>query len=305
MKTAVILNPRSAHGRAGRAWPRLEPAVRQALGLFTLLETERSGHASELARNALKQGHDRIVSVGGDGTHHEVVNGFFDDLVPVNPDATLALLPLGTGSDLARTLGLPKGLDAAPLLALTSTIGADVGRATFTLSDGTRASEYFINVSHVGAGGAVAERVNRTTKVLGGFPSFLWGVLATLLTYQNVSLRLDIDGQKLSQVCNDIVIANGRYDGGGMLVAPEARLDSGHFEVYVIGDIGRIESFTNLPKIYKGRLMDRPDKVTHFKAKRIVVEADAPVCVNLDGECPGHLPAIFEVLSAAVRLVCP
>lgn len=302
-KTAAVVNPHAAAGRTGAVWRRLEPIFKETVGEFSFLETQRPGHATQLVRQALRDGFDRIVSVGGDGTHHEVINGFFDGVSLINPEAVLAILPIGTGSDLARTLHLPRGPGAIPLIAGGGTVRADVGRVRFTLQDGREDIRHFINVAHAGAGGAVAVRVNRGPKKWGGFLSFLWGVITTLAAYENKLLRLTIDGTQWSQVCNDVIIANGQYDGGGMHVAPDARIDSGHFEVYVIGDVGRLEAFANLPRIYRGTLMGRPDKVQHFQATQIALTSDQRVLINLDGEQTGQLPATFDILPHALNIV--
>lgn len=304
-RTAVIMNPRSANGRTGKQWARLESKVRDALHNPEILTTSYSGHATELARQALRDEYECIVSAGGDGTHHEVVEGFFDKGEPVAPEASFGILPLGTGSDLARTLGLPRGELALPHLTGGQILQADVIATNYAIEGGGTTVGYCINVAHAGAGAAVADRVNRTTKCFGGFASFLWGVLATLATYDNKQMDLDIDGVKVSGPCRNVIAANGVYDGGGIRVAPKARLDSGVMEVYVIGNLGRIEGFTNVRLLYQGRLMDRPDVVQYFQARRIVANSAEPVLINLDGEVVGGLPATFTVLPGAIRLICP
>ena len=304
-KTAVIMNPRSANGRTGKQWARMESKVREALHNPEILTTAHPGHATELARQALRDGFECIVSAGGDGTHHEVVEGFFDKGETVAPEASLGILPLGTGSDLARTLGLPRGELALPHLANGQTIQTDIIATEYTTADGGTALGYCINVAHTGAGAAVADRVNRTTKFFGGFASFLWGVLATLATYDNKLMDLDIDGVKISGPCRNVIAANGVYDGGGIRVAPKARLNSGVMEVYVIGNLGRIEGFTNVRLLYQGRLMDRPDVVQYFQARRIVAKSAEPVLINLDGEVVDGLPATFTLLPGAIKLICP
>ncbi len=305
LKTAVIVNPRSANGRTGKAWALLEPRVREVLGEFKLCITQKPGHATELVQETLKDGYTRIVSVGGDGTHHEVLNGFFENGEAISPDAVMAILPQGTGSDLARTLGIPSGEEAVTLLASNKTIASDVGRVEYTVESGEGGIEYFLNVAHIGFGGAVAERVNRHSKALGGFMSFLVGVVKTLFTYRNPLMNIEIDGERIKARVNDIIIANGKYDGGGMLVAPEAELDSSVFEVLIIGDIGPIEGVLNIPRLYKGTLQERPDRVRHLKARRITARSEEQVLINLEGEQPGALPACFEVVAGAIRLVVP
>jgi len=306
-KMAAIVNPYSGNGRTAKKWPTLAASIEERIGEVTLMQTERPLHATELVREALRNGYDRIISVGGDGTHHEVLNGFFDGLLPINPRASMAILPVGTGSDLARTLNIPKGERAIPQLVSDRIIAADLGRVTFSLPEGGQRFLYFINTCHIGMGGAVVERVNRTTKKYGGFFSYFWGVLMTLIKFKNPYLQLDIDGRVIDQVCRDVVVAKGRYDGGGMRVAPKARYDNGLFEVYIIGDTGRIECVCNIPKLYTGRLEKVRDKVQYFRAARVTARAGETVQIQLDGEHPGQLPAAIEVLPKALNIVtaCP
>ena len=302
-RVAVVVNPKSGNGRTGKRWPVLGKSLREAVGAYTLLLTERPGHAIELVRSALKDGHDRIISVGGDGTHNEVVNGFFEDESLVNPEASLAIVPTGTGSDLARTLRLPWGVDALPYVVDGMYTRADVGRVRYTTPDGDTAVRYFINIADFGAGGEVVKRVNMTSKFFGGFLSFLWGVVSTIVWYDNPEVQLEIDGVPLEGKFQNVIIANGQYYGGGMHVAPHARLDSRAFDVYVIGDVGSAEAVINLPKLYRGRLLRKPDKVRYFRATRIVAESSQQVLLNIDGEQPGKLPITIQLLPSVLDIV--
>ncbi len=303
MKTAVLINPAAANGRVARHVAELSDELRGILGEYDLLRTERPNHATELVREALRNGCQRIISVGGDGTHNEAANGFFAGKQAINPSASLAILSYGTGADFGRTLHLPRGLHGLERLAHAQPMPIDVGVVTHGLREGGEAVRYFINVADFGVGGAVVDRVNRTTKFFGGFLSFLYGVVSTLATYTNKHIELDIDGNSIKGRMSNVIIANGQYYGGGMHVAPEARLDSGEFEVYVIGDIGRKDAMLNLPKIYRGHLLKRMDKVQYFLAKRIMARSDETVLLNLDGEQPGCLPATFEILPRALNIL--
>lgn len=302
-KTAVIMNPRAAAGRAGKAWPDLQRKLHDALGGFSLLRTERPGHATDLARQALQDGFDRVVSVGGDGTHHEVVNGFFDGTETINRDATMAVLPIGTGSDLGRTLRLPRGAAAIPYLQRNATLRADVGRVTLTRPDGSTGVSHFINVADFGGGGAVAERVNDSPKQFGGFVSFFWGVSRTLLTYRAPHFRIEINGETFEQRALTVIVANAEYYGGGIHVAPQARLDDGLFEVYVIHNLSAVKAAANLHRFYTGRFHDRPDLVRCFRATRLALHSPERVLANLDGELPGLLPVEIELVPGTLNLV--
>jgi len=234
------------------------------------------------------------------------LNGFFDGYLPINPAASLAIYPHGTGSDLARTLGVLNAADAMNLLNGGHTMTVDVGRVTYTPADGGgQQVRYFINVADFGMGGAVVECVNGGSKRLGPFLTFLLALIRTLATYRNPLVRLQIDGELLEQRTANVIVANGKYYGGGIHVAREARMDSGAFEVYVLGDIGFWKAIANLPRLYSGSYVKRADLVRRFTAHRVVAQSSDRVLLNLDGEQPGMLPAAIEVLPAAMRLVVP
>lgn len=302
--TAVIVNPRSAHGRTRKHLPYLQYTLEERLAEPLFLVTESPGHATALVRDALWRGYTRIISVGGDGTHFEVVNGFFDGARAINPDAVLVVLPFGTGSDLARTLSIPKGRRSLDFVTSQNVIRADVGRITCTMEkDRGEVMNYFMSTCRIGIGGEVVDLVNAQSKAYGGFLTYLWGTLQALWRYRDKPMEIWIDGLRIQQVVKELVLANGQYDGGGMHVAPNAQLDDGLFDIYVIGPIGLADALLNLPKIYRGQLRKRPDVVKYFRGR--VVKVSSPECVKIqtDGEKPGVLPATVEILPKAIRVV--
>jgi diacylglycerol kinase family enzyme len=223
--------------------------------------------------------------------------------LPINPAASLAIFPHGTGSDLARTLGVLKDADALAVLNGGKIIKVDVGRVTYTLANGSTDVRYFINVADFGIGGAVAERVNGQTKRLGSFLTFLSAVVRTLLTYHAPKVTLQVDGEVFEVRTLNVIVANGQYYGGGIHVARDARMDSGVFEVYVINDISLARAIRHLPKFYAGTYVDMPELVQRFTASRVVARSEERVLLDLDGEQPGQLPAAIEILPSALRLV--
>ena len=300
--TALVVNPHSANGRTGRHWNRIETEVHAAVGDFEVFKTEGPGHGTQMVRKALREGFGRIISAGGDGTHFEVVNGFFDGLDPIRPDAELAILPLGTGSDLCRTLGIPRGPGALDVLANGRSVPADVGRAEFLDEEGEKRVRYFLSSSHIGLGGVVADRVNHHSKALGGFMSFFLAVVAARLKYRATHVELETTQETLSGEYLDIVVANGIFDAGGMRSAPHARMNSGTFEVYTIGKLGLIGSLLNVSRLYNGT-QDKHPSVQRLTTDRIQLTSEKPLMVGLDGELGGCLPVRFEIVPAAIRIV--
>ena len=271
---------------------------------FEVVFTEHPLHAAQLAREAIRRGDQRIVGVGGDGTLNEIVNGFFEKDAALNPEAVLGILEIGTGADFVKTLGQQPTVEQAILgLNEASTQAIDVGKAEFVTLEDKTDERYFLNILDFGLGGAVVERVNRTTKRFGGKISFLIGILFTLLTFKNKPIRYRLDeGDWQSGMFNDVIVANGRYFGGGLFPAPEALLDDGLFDVVFLGDVGRLEAVLNLSKLRKGTHFENP-KVFATQARKIEAESETDVFVDMDGELVGKLPLKVLILPQKMRIL--
>ena len=302
--TVFIVNPVSGNGRTGRHWRSFEALFRRQLGRdFEVRFTARPWHAAELTKDAVVNGARTIVSVGGDGTLNEVTNGLLDGTGRLwNPDACLAVLSVGTGSDFVKTLGesgKTEGLIARLKEGRLRTI--DAGLCEYSQAGAPR-SRYFLNIAEVGSGGAVVDRVNRTTKILGGKMSFLIAILRTLPKYRNTRIAYEADGgPRTEAVMNDLVVANGRFFGGGLQPAPHADLEDGLFDVVIIGDIDFKTTRKNLARLREGKHLDLP-YVTSFRAKELQVHA-ADEMIDLDGEYVGQRATRFRVLPKAIRLL--
>lgn len=308
-RTLFVVNPRSAGGRTARVWPRMEDLAARHLPDFRSAVTEGPDHATELARNALREGVEMVVSVGGDGTNNEVVNGFFEDTGgvsrPVREGAVFATVPRGTGGDFARGMGIPKDpAKAFARLAGRATAPLDAGRIDFVHPDGRPGVRHFVNIAGFGANGDVVARVNRSGKKLGGFLTFLGATVASLASYRNarVAMRFD-DGEEEEAVVNVLFVANSRYCGGGMLAGPDAKTDDGLLDLTLIGDMTKAEALASGRLLYNGRIYSHP-KVRHHRVKKVSARPLGPdaVLVEADGEQPGILPATWTVLPGALRL---
>jgi YegS/Rv2252/BmrU family lipid kinase len=304
-RVACIVNPHSAAGKTERQWPTLELALASHVDVGAVYKTQGRGHATELTAEALRAGYETIVSVGGDGTHHEVVNGFFNNGEAINPNAALAIMPCGTGSDMARMLGIHSTTKAIAAIAGGKTQRADLGRAQFTLFDGAQATRLFVNVADFGAGGAVAERIDQGPKWLGGKLAYLWAVLYTVLTYRSPLVRIRINGDHLEGKFLNIIMAKGAYYGGGIHVAPEARLDSGVFEVFVLKDMSIATALWYLPRFYNGTFVAVEALVSRYQATSIMADSNERVVLDLDGEAPGQLPVTADLIPGALNLIVP
>ena len=246
------------------------------------------------------------MCVGGDGTLNEVVTGMMDGTGPLRPDALLGLVSLGTGRDFIRTSQIPRDSEGAlQVIAAGRSAPLDLGRISYVDHQGRQTSRYFHNVASFGLGGEVDERVSRTTRIFGGFTSFIWATLLSVLRYRKKTIHLRIDDcPEETQAVMNVAIANGRYHGGGMWIAPEASLSDGHFHVTVIGDFSIPEVFRHLPKLYNGKLLQL-EKVRTLTGKKIEARSDERVLLDVDGEQPGVLPASLEIVPSALRIIVP
>lgn len=297
----LIVNPVAANGAVGKNWPHLRDFLQTKGAKFDAVLTEKPGHATQLARQALDEGHQTIVAVGGDGTVNEVLNGLMVEGATAS-EVMLGIIPWGTGADFSRSLGIPHDYRGAcgHLLRFETRL-VDVGKIT-CLREGREVERYFINAAGLGFDGEVAELANRSPKVLGGTMTYLACLFISLVTYRNKNVEFSFDGQHVRGRLNSVIVCNGRYLGGGMFMAPEASFDDGIFDVVILGNLNKLEVVANLPRVYKGTHLTHP-KVSLCHAREVHVEARERMFLQADGELIGEAPATFQVVPRALRVV--
>ncbi|MEQ8267161.1 MAG: diacylglycerol kinase family lipid kinase [Parvibaculum sp.] len=311
---AAIVNPRSGGGRTGRAWRVISETLEKELGPVRAHFTASSSTphflpAAELTRKALKDGAQLVIAVGGDGTISEVVNGFFEAGAPINPEAHLAILNAGTGGDFRRTFDLPDdAADGVKHIASGRTRQIDIGRLTFIAEDGQETDRYFDNIASFGLSGETVRAVNSATwqKSLGGNFTFFWATLMTALRHKTRPVRIVTDtGFDRTLNIGLAAIANGRYFGSGIKMAPEAEPDDGLFDLVVMRDLTFMDLLTGTGSMKEGTHI-AGEKVSTARAAWVTATplGTEPVLLDVDGEGPGRLPARFEILPGAITLRC-
>jgi len=303
LKTVFIVNSLII-GRRAADRSRLENYARRSQGLACdIWMTESCGQATHLASEAIKSGYEMVVAVGGDGTVNEVLNGFFEKGVALSQDVTFGIVPLGSGCDFARSLGIPRKTDDAIMTLESSRVRRiDVGRVEFLNFRRERETRFFTNKADVGAGGLVTQRAGRAPRILGRRPNYVWGILSAVLSYKARPVSVSIDGGEPSRLAvRNLIVANGRYFGRGFLPAPHARIDDGLFDIVNIGDFSTIESVWHLPKLRKGTHLGL-EKVSCFRGKKVEANTDEEVLLEIDGELVGTIPATFEIVPEAVNI---
>ena len=305
MKTIVIVNPQAGNGRTEKIWPNIESALEKSIGSFEVLQTTCRGDATDLSRRILAVDTVRIVAVGGDGHLNEVLNGFIENDLPVNPEARLSFVMTGTGCDFQRSLGISgKWQNAAAKLKDAKVRKIDVGKVTYTAADKTQKIRYFDNIASFGLSGAVDHCLehSRLRNYLGGSPLFLWATIKTVFTHPNQSIRFRINDGPEEGICSRLgLLANGRYFGGAMHAAPEAELDDGLLDLLMLKEISVAKFLWHLPKIYKGTHLKIPE-IFFQKVRKFTAESSEQVILDIDGESPGYLAATFEVLPKILNL---
>lgn len=305
MKTFLVVNPRSAGGQTGKRWAELSAQVNRSIGEFGHGFTEGAMDAARIARKAVQDGYECVVAVGGDGTINEVLNGFFHEGRAINPRAALGIIPRGTGGDFRRAFGWDLELDSA-LARLRSehTEPFDVGFVEYVNHEGKPEQRYFANIASFGVSAVVAHEVNTSSKALGGNLSFMWGTVKGLVKYSAPKVRIRADAGSQDPVSVTVVaVANGRYFGSGMCVAPGALTHDGLFDVTVWSGYGLNDFLFKSKGIYNGQHVTwkgtRQLQCRSFEAES---ENGQEVLIEVDGEVPGRLPAKMTILPGAIRL---
>lgn len=310
----VVINPTSAGGRTGDAWPKIASELATHFGPFIPKFTNAPGEGTRLAAEAARKGTKFIIACGGDGTISEVANGILN----AGSDAEMGILPSGTGGDFRKTIGLPsRAADAAKILRDGHTRRVDVGRVTFIKHDGEQETRFFLGVASCGMSAEVVARVKEGgpewlpangPKWLTGRLSFGLAMLQTAVKTVATRVIVQLDDQSEHNMTVAILcIANARYFGGGMKIAPDAKLADGNFDVISIGDLGAARILANAPRIYLGSHLSMAE-VGHALAGKVIarpVAGEQRIEIEVDGELPGYLPATFQIIPKALRVRCP
>jgi diacylglycerol kinase (ATP) len=312
-KVHVIVNPLSARGRTCQRWDAIKEIIHHYFTEFKYIFTEKPKQATEIARDLLKDGFDLIIGVGGDGTLNEIANGYFhqDSHQAINQDASLGIIPSGTGSDFVRSQRIPRDFKSSIETIKNSGVKTiDVGKITFNFDSpaAERSSAYFINVADFGLGAEVSRNVAAVPSMKRGPFSYYLGLLSTIRSYKSKKVRVVIDDtEEISDRFLIGAVANGRIFGGGMIIAPGAEPDDGYFDLVLVENMGRFEIIRSSRRLYTGTLPEHP-KVKVKRVKNIKVypaetdeTQDNTVNIEYDGEIGKSIPAEFKIIEKSVN----
>jgi diacylglycerol kinase (ATP) len=292
LRVALIVNPHAGAGRGRRV-------LAEALPLLGVRDREpavhvcsNGGEPARLARQAADGGAELVVAVGGDGQAAAVAQGI------LGTGARLGILPAGSANDLARSLGVPRRDTAAAVALLLGRHSRLIDVVRVEMEDGVR---HFLNVGGTGFDAVVARRAERIP-LLRGAGRYVLAIGRELPTFRPGRFRLTIDGSTREIEAMMIAVANGPVYGGGMRVAPAARLDSGRLEVCVVGRVSSAGFARAFPSVFSGRHVDHP-QVTMLQGREVEITGDRPFGLTGDGELIGRLPAAFRLLPSVLPVI--
>jgi len=296
----LIVNPAAGAGRTAKKWPYIKELLKHIGYHFEHDITEAPGHAIELAKSAVSKGYKLVVSVGGDGTINEIVNGIY--AAGGMKDIELGIIGTGTGSDYIRTIGISRHYqESCHHLMNPMKKSVDLGLVEF-INNGQTTKRIFANFAGLGFDAEVVKTTTKKYKNLGGKPAYLMGLLSTFATYNNRNIHITLNGQTEDRKVCTIVMSNGKYGGGSMLIAPEADPSDGLFDVLIIGDVSKLDLLWSLPRIYRGTHLTHP-KVTLKRTKEVTISSDTKMSIQADGDLIGEAPARFVVLPSALNIL--
>lgn len=299
----VIVNPNAGNGKGRKDWKRIAGLFEKHKITIHPEFTERKGHAMELVRTGIAKGYRKLISVGGDGTMNEILNGIYTQNSCKPTEITIGMIPVGTGNDWGRMFSIPLVYEGSVnVIRDHKTMHHDVGVITYHTGE-TKDTRYFINIAGLGFEAAVVKRTNyqkdkgRSSKAI-----YLINLLFSLITYRNTKADIVIDGIKSTCDVFSVNVGNGRYCGGGMRQTPEAVPDDGQLDITVIKSMGRIEILRNLKILYDGTILSHP-KVDGYRSTNLKVFSDKILYAEADGESLGHTPVEFSIIPSGIKVI--
>lgn len=299
----VIVNPNAGRKKGEKDWLEIAGLLNDAGIKFTNVFTKHPNHAVKLARKYIEAGFKKIIVVGGDGTLNEVVNGVFTQTKYPTKDIILSMIPVGTGNDWGRSFNIPTNYKKAiELIAREKTFVQDVGKVQYISKDLLK-QRHFINMAGLGFDAMVTRRTNKVKSEGKSGPfSYLISLFSSLINYNHKKVKIKMDDAELKADVFTMSVAICRFNGGGMMQAPNAIPDDGLFDVTVITRLSRLLVIRSVKKLYDGSFLKMP-QVKTFRSQKVEIESDPPMYLETDGESLGHTPMSFEVVPLSIQVV--
>ncbi len=299
----VIVNPNAGVGKGGRDWDEISKLLEKHEFEFEAVFTEKRNHAINLVQEKIREGYEKIIVVGGDGTMNEVVNGIFIQKHLPTTDIKLGMISVGTGNDWVRTFDVPVNYEEAiKVIKAEKTFIQDAGKIKY-YSETIKMKRYFVNMAGLGFDAIVAQRTNadkdkgRKNPVL-----YLKNLILSLFSYKSLNANVTIDGKKLSDKIFSVGIGIGKFNGGGMQQAPGAIPNDGLLSLTLIKHMSLLRVAASVRRLYNGTI-EKHKKVDTFLAKHIKFDSKTPLMLEADGEFLGQTPLEVEIVPESIKVI--
>ena len=309
-KWFVVVNPEASIGKSGKDWPLIKQILIKEGVEFVDTLTEYPRHAIEIVRDAIvEKGFRKFISVGGDGTNNEVINGIFGQTQVPTTDITMAVIPIGTGNDWRRTFDIPLEYDKVVKIIKAGHLFAhDIGKLTY-YNDGNPQTRYFLNAAGTGLDEMVCQSTNTMKQQgKGGTFRYLISLVKCMLKYKITHIQLTIDDKLVfDDGILNLSLGNCRYNGGGMMTMPNAVPNDGLFDVTVIKKVSMLKFAANVKNVYDGSFINKIDEVKTFRGRKIKIVSIPPhsLKVETEGESLNNSPFDFEMLTKSINMIVP
>lgn len=269
-----------------------------------VFETLSKNNGIALSRKAAdSHKYDAIIAAGGDGTLHQVVNGVMEALENEPRLPAIGLIPMGSGNDFAKTAGITT--DPHQLLSLLGEFkpkGVDLGEIHYTDMTGNKGKRYFVNVADIGMGPEVVTRVLDSSRVFGSSVAYYTSIIQTFLNFRPPAIRASTPQWTWNGSIRSLAVANGKFYGHGLCIAPDAKTDDSQYTVFVCENVSVLDFIRHSGTMKKGGFINRPD-VHYFHANSVELSSDDPCLIEGDGEVLGQLPAKIQMIERRVPML--
>ena len=278
----IVVNPYSGNSNFKKTWERITYVLKLKNINFSYSFTEYRKHEVILVDKAIEQGYRNIISVGGDGTLHHVINGIMKQRYIKTSKIKLGVIPLGTGNDWIRTYNIPNSIEKSiDVILKNTTVLQDIG--CITLLNGKK--EYFNNLAGTGYDGYVVKNLNYLKKM--GSLAFLVSGLYSLFSYKKTKYKIIINNKTINKQCLMILFGICKYSGGGLRVTKDPNPKDGLLDITIVKNISFLDLLFNIPKLYNGDIIHHR-KVTNYKTRELKILDNYNSTIEADGEIIGN-----------------
>ena len=306
-KWLVVVNPKAAVGKCEKDWPEIQQILQEEKIEFDAYLTEYQGHAIELTRNLItEKGYQKVISVGGDGTNNEIINGIFTQQRFPTTEITMGVIPVGTGNDWRRTFGMSVDYhENIKIIKEGLVYPHDIGKVTY-YNHGDPQVRYFLNAAGTGLDEAVCKSTNALKmQGKGGAARYMLSVAQCLWKFNCMHIQLEVDGKLvLDDEILSLSVGNGKFNGGGMMMMPEAVPNDGLFNITAIRKVSMVKFAANVNNIYDGSFVKKLKEVSTYTGSniRIVSIPAHSLLLETEGETMTNSPFDFEMLKQSIKM---